>query len=199
MPIIKIDSEKITFRLYGIIFILFLSSLFMPFVFIFWLQDLLYHSKSHWVFIAPSIAYISFFIGMILIPTTLTIHLILQSKLKQKWIGWVTGLLLICSIPFFALGVSTYYFLDDEGIHVNELMSLEETDYRWDTMKELKEVWVLDNGVSRLNEYIMITEDDTELDVTAAFKEHHIKIKTYQMLEQHGVKITSNHQDLYEE
>jgi hypothetical protein len=199
MPIIKIDSEKITYRLYGIIFILFLSSLFMPFVFIFWLQDLLYHSKSHWVFIAPSTAYISFFIGMILIPTTLTIHLILNSKLKQKWIGWMTGLLLICSIPFFALGVSTYYFLEDEGIHVNELMSLEERDYRWDTMKELKEVWVLDNGVSRLNEYIMITEDDTELDVTAAFKEHHIKIKTYQMLEQHGVKITSNHQDLYEE
>jgi hypothetical protein len=199
MPIIKIDSEKITYRLYGIIFILFLSSLFMPFVFIFWLQDLLYHSKSHWVFIAPSTAYISFFIGMILIPTTLTIHLILNSKLKQKWIGWMTGLLLICSIPFFALGVSTYYFLEDEGIHVNELMSLEERDYRWDTMKELKEVWVLDNGVSRLNEYIMITEDDTELDVTAAFKEHHIKIKTYQMLEQHGVKITSNHQDVYEE
>jgi hypothetical protein len=84
MPIIKIDSEKITYRLYGIIFILFLSSLFMPFVFIFWLQDLLYHSKSHWVFIAPSTAYISFFIGMILIPTTLTIHLILNSKLKQK-------------------------------------------------------------------------------------------------------------------
>jgi hypothetical protein len=111
----------------------------------------------------------------------------------------MTGLLLICSIPFFALGVSTYYFLEDEGIHVNELMSLEERDYRWDTMKELKEVWVLDNGVSRLNEYIMITEDDTELDVTAAFKEHHIKIKTYQMLEQHGVKITSNHQDVYEE
>jgi hypothetical protein len=199
MTIIKIDSEKITYRLYGIIFILFLSSLFMPFVFIFWLQDLLYHSKSHWVFIPPSTAYISFFIGMILIPTTLTIHLILKSKLKQKWIGWMTGLLLICSIPFFALGVSTYYFLEDEGIHVNELMSLEETDYRWDTMKELKEVWVLDNGVSRLNEYIMITEDETELDVTAAFKEHHIKIKTYQMLEQHGVKITSNHQDLYEE
>jgi hypothetical protein len=199
MPIIKIDSEKITYRLYGIIFILFLSSLFMPFVLIFWLQDLLYHSKSHWVFIAPSTAYISFFIGMILIPTTLTIHLILISKLKQKWIGWVTGLLLVCSIPFFALGVSTYYFLDDEGIHVNELMSLEETDYRWDTMKELKEVWVLDNGVSRLNEYIMITEDDTLINLSVAFREHHIKIKTYQMLEQHGVKITSNHQDLYEE
>jgi hypothetical protein len=171
----------------------------MPFVFIFWLQDILYHSKSHWVFIAPSTAYISFFIGMLLIPISLTIHLILKSKAEWKWIGWVTGLVLACSIPFFALGVSTYYYLDDEGIHVNELMSLEETDYRRDTMKELKEVWILDNGVSRLNEYFMITEDNTEINLLAAFREHPIKIKTYQILEQHGVKITSNHQDLYEE
>jgi hypothetical protein len=199
MPALNMESEKWTHRLYGIIVIFFLSSLFMPFVFIFWLQDLLYHSKSHWVFIAPSTSYICFFIGMLLIPIALTIHLILKSKSERKWIGWMTGLLLVCSIPFFALGVSTYYYLDDEGIHVNELMSLEETDYRWDTMKELKEVWVLDNGVSRLNEYIMIAEDNTEINLTAAFREHHMKIKTYQILEQHRIKITSNHQDLYEE
>jgi hypothetical protein len=61
------------------------------------------------------------------------------------------------------------------------------------------EVWVLDNGVSRLNEYIIIAEDNTEFNLSAAFREHHIKLKTYQMLEQHGVKITSNHQGLYEE
>lgn len=45
----------------------------------------------------------------------------------------MTGILLICSIPFFVLGVSNYYYLDDKGIHMNDLMSLEETDYRWDT------------------------------------------------------------------
>lgn len=66
-------------------------------------------------------------------------------------------------------------------------------------MKELNEVWVLDNGVSRLNEYIMITEDNAEIKLSAAFREHHIKMKTYQMLEQNKVKITNNHQDLYEE
>jgi hypothetical protein len=199
MPILNIKSENWTHRLYGIIIILFISSLFMPFVFIFWLQDLLYHSKSHWIFLAPSSAYISFFIGVLLIPSALTIHLIIKSKSEQKWIGWLTGLLLVCSIPLFVLGVSNYYYLDDKGIHVNELMSLEETDYRWDTMRELKEVWVLDNGVSRLNEYIMITEDNTEIILSTAFREHHIKIKTYQKLEQHKVKITNNHQDLYEE
>jgi hypothetical protein len=199
MPSLKIDSEKVTYWLYGFIFILFLSSLFMPFLFIFWLQDLLYHSNSHWTFIAPSTAYISFFIGMLLIPIALTFHLIIQSKSDKKWIGWLTGLLLICSIPFFTLGVSTYYYLDENGVHISKLMSLEETDYRWDTMKELKEVWVLDNGVSRLDEYIFITEDDLEINLTAAFKEHSIKMKTYQILEEHGVKVTSNHQDLYEE
>jgi hypothetical protein len=197
MPSLKIDSEKATYWLYGFIFILFLSSLFMPFVFIFWLQDLLYHSNSHWTFIAPSSAYLSFFIGMLLIPIALTIHLIIRSKTNIRWIGWITGLLFVCSIPFFALGVSTYYYLDNDGIHMNELMSLEEIDYRWETMKELKEVWVLDNGVSRLDEYILITEDDSEVDLTASFKEHHVKMKTYQTLEEHGIKITSNHQDLW--
>jgi hypothetical protein len=199
MRLITIDSEKWTHTLFGIIIILFISSFLLPFVIIFWLQDLLFHSKSHWLFTAPSSAYVSFFIGMLLIPTALSIHLFIKSKYAAKWIGWVTGLLMLASIPFWCLGVTDYYYFDDEGIYYNKLLSLEETEYRWDDMKELKEVWVLDNGVSRLAEYVLITKDNTELNVTADFRQSEIKFRTYDILEKHQVKITNNHLELYED
>jgi hypothetical protein len=200
MKLINTESEKWTKGLYAMIIILFFNSFLMPFVIIFWIQDLLYHSKSHWLFNAPPSAYISFFIGMIIIPIALSIYLVIKSKLEWKWIGWVTWLLILCSVPFSLLGITNYYYYDDEGVHINEILSLEEKDYQWEKMKELKEVWVIENGVTRLTDYVLITEDDTEMNLSADFSRNPgIKFKIYQKLEQYQVEITSNQQELFED
>ncbi|MHC0036380.1 hypothetical protein [Pseudoneobacillus sp. C159] len=196
MKLINIDSEKWTHGLYGIIIILFFSSFIMPIVSIYWFQDFFYHSKSHWIFIAPSSAYIIFFIGMILLPIAICLHLVIKSKFNWTWYGWITCLLFFCAIPFFYLGITNYYYLDEEGYHSNDLFSTQETVYRWDEMKELKEVWVTKNGRSTINQYLVITVDQKEIDLSQAFvSKYSVKHKVYKTLESLGVEVTTTMQD----
>jgi uncharacterized membrane protein len=200
MRIMTKDPEKRASGLFAIVLILFFSSFFMPFVMIFLLQDFLYHSSSHWLFIAPGSAFLTFFIAMITIPIILAIYLHAKTKSDEKWIRWVTCLIILSTIPFFLLSISNYYYFDDKGIHYNYLMSLGETDYQWENMMELKEIWVLENGVSRLDDYLLVLEDHTELRLSAAFnKDFNLKNKVYHILENNGIKLSSNREQLYEE
>lgn len=127
--------------------ILYISSLFVPFVIVASFQSLVYFSRSHWFFTTPLSAYITFMAGMLFIAMILTIYLFL----KQKWEGTklkiITSLLVLISFPVFFLSLTNYYYLDDKGVHYNSLISLNEEEYSWDSVNTVHIVYKNHQGI----------------------------------------------------
>ncbi|WP_210365408.1 hypothetical protein [Bacillus sp. REN3] len=194
----SINKENRPQILLALSIIILLTSLFLPIICVFILQDIFYHSKSHWIFSTPASAYITFMIGMIWISVVLFFHIFMTSKYESSIIKWVSSFFILWSIPLFVLGVSNYYYVDERGIHYNYLGSINETAYEWNNFKEVKEIYSEKNGVSTIEEYEFITNDHEVivLPFNLEFKEARKNILN--ILEENGVKVTNNYGELYE-
>lgn len=168
----------------------------MPLILIFLIQDFLFFSNSHWLFIAPFSAYILFGLGMMWIALSITFLLIIKSKFEFKFFRLISFLLVSISIPFFILGSFNYYYIDNEGIHYNQIKSLNVTFYPWSELKELKEVYSTQNGRTNLTEYIFVTKDDSM--ITLPFESELVRNeeRILKKLKESGVKVTNNYHDL---
>lgn len=198
MNIIR-DSEKAHQYVFVIAIILFISSLFMPLVFVFFIQETLYHSKLHWFYEAPTSAYVTFGIGMVWIAIVLFGYLFVKWKYDPRFSKSITGLLLCISIPFFIFGVDNYHYLNDEGLHFNYLYTLNRvTTYEWKDFKEVKEIYEKSSGTVYLKEYAFITKGNKveTLPFNIKLKENQNLILT--KLAENGVEVTSNYKDMYE-
>ncbi|CRK82700.1 hypothetical protein BN000_02644 [Neobacillus massiliamazoniensis] len=179
--------------------ILFISSLFMPFVLVFLIQESVYHSKSYWFFETPTSAYITFMIGMVWIPIVLILHLIIQWKYELRLLKWITIFLICWSIPFFIYGISNYYYFDKKGLHYNHLESINQiTTYEWENFKEVKEIYSRNKGITYLTNYQFLTTDNKviTLPYDIKFKENQNRI--IEKLKEHDIRVTSNYMDQYE-
>ena len=179
--------------------IIMISSLFMPLVFVYFIQDYLYLSADKWFYVTPPSAYVIFMIGMLWIAVTLLLHLFLKWKFDWKGINWVSLLLVLGSIPFFMFGVSNYYYLDDRGMHFNEHKTFNTIDsYYWNNIKEAKEVFVKSNGVTVIDHLTLITESGEVIELPYNTKVQNNKFKIMEKLQENNIPLTNNMGDLYE-
>lgn len=200
MPQIGFNSENTSHILLVTAIILIISSLFMPLVFVYFIQDYLYLSADKWFYITPPSAYIIFMIGMLWIAVVLFVHLFFQWKFEWRYFKWITLLLILGSIPFFMFGVSTYYYLDDQGIHFNDEKKFNRIDsYYWEDIKEAQEIFVKNNnGVTVVDHLRLTTSDGEVFELPYNTKVANNKIRIMNKLEEFNVPITNNMGDLYE-
>lgn len=199
MKIIR-DSEKAHQYVFASAIILFISSLFMPLVFVFFIQETLYHSKSYWFYEAPTSAYVTFGIGMVWIAIVLFGYLFIKWKFEPRFLKTITMLLLCISIPFFMFGVANYYYVDDEGLHFNYLNTFNQvTTYEWKDLKEVKEIYEKSSsGTVYLKEYAFITKDNKVETLPLSGKIGGNQLRLKAKLTENGVRMTSNYEDMYE-
>lgn len=193
MGAISINSEKGTLLLVISAIIVLLSSLFMPFVLVFLLQDIFYHSKAHWFFERPASAYILFMGGMLWIAFILFLQLFVQWKFELKFFKWVSAALILLSIPFFMYGVSNYYYFDEQGLHHNPAETFNQIDvYEWADFTAVREVYGQTNGVLNLEYYVFETKDkkDLTLPFNQGFAEYRNVILS--KLEENKIKVINN-------
>lgn len=193
------NSENANIYVFVTAIITFLCSFFMPMVFVFFLQESLYFSKTHWFFEAPTSAYVTFSIGMIWISIILFIYLFVNWKFEPRFLKSFTALLLCLSIPCFMLGVANYRYMDDEGLHINYLKTLNEiTTFGWNDLKEVKEVYEKKNGTIYLKEYTFITKDNKVETLPISGKLGENRNRVLAKLKENGVPLESNYQEINE-
>ncbi|RHW39069.1 hypothetical protein D1B31_14000 [Neobacillus notoginsengisoli] len=179
--------------------ILFISSLFMPIVFISWIQDLLFYSKSHWFFVAPQSAYVAFMIGMAWIPIVMIVYLIMNYKYELKFLKMFSLLIASLSIPVMIFSATTYYYFDDNGLHYNRLESFNQLEtYEWESFKEVKKNYAKRQNTTYLKEYIFILKDDLEIAIPYEGDIRHNEYRLMDKLNENNVTITDNYMDQYE-
>ncbi|WML40088.1 hypothetical protein RCG19_23565 [Neobacillus sp. OS1-2] len=149
----KVDEEY-SVKLVAYTIILFISSFFAPFVIVASYQSVIYFSRSYWFFATPFSAYITFMGGMLYISVIMTIYLIF---FRQRWEGgkmqWITGLLLLVSLPAFMLSMTNYYYMDEKGIHYNGLTGFAEKEYKWNDMSNVQIIYRNHQGTTGFFQY----------------------------------------------
>ncbi|MGV2941270.1 hypothetical protein AB5I83_16830 [Mesobacillus sp. LC4] len=192
-------SENTSYLILVSAIIIIISSLFMPLVFVYFIQDYLYLSADKWFYVSPPSAYILFMIGMLWVAVTLLLHLFLRWKFDWKGLKWVSLLLILGSIPFFLFGVSNYYYLDNEGMHFNDHKTFNTIDsYYWNDIKEANEIFVKSNGVTVLDHLTLITKSGEVVELPYNTKVQNNKFKIMEKLQENNVPLTNNMGDLYE-
>ena len=179
--------------------ILMISSLFMPLVFVYYIQDYLYLTADKWFYVTPPSAYIIFMIGMLWIALTSFLYLFLKWKSDRKGFKWAALFVLLGSIPFFMFGVSNYYYLDDQGMHFNDYKTYNTINsYYWEDIKEAKEIFVKSNGVTVVDHLNLVTKDGEVIELPYNSKVSNNKFRIMEKLQEYNVPLTNNMGDLYE-
>ncbi|AOM83001.1 hypothetical protein [Salisediminibacterium beveridgei] len=136
----KVDIDDIHKFMIITSIIFLVSALFFPFVFIFIVQDILFHSRDHWYFGTPVTAYLLAGAGMLTFPAVAIIYSLfrmIRSRMVQKS-GIISLVLLVmigAGIPFYILGVNSYFIFDDQGVHKNEATTTQITSFKWEEVQ----------------------------------------------------------------
>lgn len=184
------DENSVKLAAYTII--LYISSLFVPFVVVASYQSLVYYSRSQWLFATPFSAYITFMAGMLYAALVLTVYLIFRQRWEGPKFKWTTVFLLIISIPAFILSLTTYYYIDEKGIHNNSLTSLTEEEYGWEEIAKVKIVYRNHQGTTQYYQYQFEKKDGSVITIPydVKFRENIRRIED--KINKYNILVTDN-------
>lgn len=186
------DEENQGKLLVAYTIILFISSLFVPFVVVATFQSMVYFSRSYWFFSTPLSAYMTFMCGMIYIALVLTFYLLVGQKWEGKRAKGIMWILLVLCIPFFILSLTNYYYLDDEGVHYNSLTSLKEKQYKWGEMAKVHIVYRNYQGSTGFYQYKFEMPDGSTITIPYNDKLSEHKYQVEAKIKEFNIPISDN-------
>lgn len=187
----EVDEEH-SVKLVAYTIILFISSFFVPFVIVASYQSMVYFSRSYWFFSTPFSAYITFMGGMLFIAVIMTVYLILRQRWEGGKLKWITGILILTTIPAFILSLTNYYYMDDDGIHYNGLTGLVEKEYKWDEMENIHIVYRNHQGTTGLFQYLFEMTDGSKITLPFNDKLSANKYKVEQKIKEYKIPVKDN-------
>lgn len=184
------DENKVKLVAYTII--LYISSLFVPFVVIASYQSMAYTSRSQWFFTTPFTAYLVFMVGMLFIAIVFTFYLIF----RQKWEGRVLTGIMVCfvllSIPSFIFSMTNYYYLDDKGIHYNFITGLQEKEYQWENVETLHKVYRNHQGSTGYYQFKFEMKDGKVITIPFNDKLSENQYRIEEKVKKHNIAVKDN-------
>ncbi|WP_223595573.1 hypothetical protein [Neobacillus bataviensis] len=192
LPKRKESTEDNQVKLVAYTIILYISSLFVPFIVVASYQSLVYYSRTQWFFTTPLTAYITFAAGMLIIAFALTGYLIFRQKSNGSGIKWVTWILILGSIPAFVMSLTNYYFFDEKGIHYNSLTKIREEEFKWDKIKKIHIVYRNHQGTTGILEYQFESRNGREITIPFNDKLSENKWRVENMVKENNILVTDN-------
>ncbi|MEH7077017.1 hypothetical protein [Neobacillus drentensis] len=172
--------------------ILFISSLFVPFIAVATYQSVVYFSRAQWFFSTPFSAYITFMSGMIYLAVILTLYLIFRQRFEGSLFKVIFIVLLLSSIPAFVLSLTNYYYLDKEGIHYNNLMGFDEKEYRWDKMARVHIIYRNHQGTTGFYKYRFEMKDGSDIMIPYNEKLAEHKWRVEEKIKENNIQVSDN-------
>jgi FlaA1/EpsC-like NDP-sugar epimerase len=186
------DSGEKHVKLAAYTIILYISSLFVPFVVVASYQSMVYYSKAQWYFTTPFSAYLAFMIAMLFIAIVLTVYLIFREKWKSSVIKAVFILMFIISISTFFLSLTNYYYVDENGIHYNGLYNLKQVDYQWDHVAALHIVYRNHEGTTSYYQYKFEMKNGSEVTLPFDDKLESNRLRIQQVVDTYKIPVKDN-------
>lgn len=188
----KESSEEDSVKLVAYTIILYISSFFVPFIVVASYQSMVYYSRSQWFFATPFSAYVAFMCGMLYIAVLLTVYLILKQKWEGAKLKLIIGVFAVLSIPVFLLSLSNYYYVDDQGIHYNQLISFREAEYKWEKIDTVNVIYRNQQGTTSYYQYKFELADGSTLTLPYNEKFNENRRRINAKIEQYQIKEKDN-------
>jgi len=137
-----IESDKIIRFILGTSVILLVFSFILPFPIVLFVQDMLFFSYDHLLFIRPRLAYSGMTIGMIVIALAMLSFLATKilSEKGDKVYRWTLPHLIVFVFGFVLMGLALnhYYFLEEGRVVENGFFSFSEEEVSLSEVVELR-------------------------------------------------------------
>ncbi len=133
--------------------------------------------------------------GMLFIAVILTIYLIFRERWEGPRFKWITGILIIASIPAFIFSLTNYYYLDEDGIHYNSLMGLKETEYKWEEITKAQKVYRNHQGTTSLLQYNFEIGDSGKVTIPFNDKLSEHKWQLEEKLKENNIPMKDNYKN----
>ncbi|ALC90274.1 hypothetical protein AM500_11135 [Bacillus sp. FJAT-18017] len=173
--------------------ILFISSLFAPFVIVASIQSMFFYEREYWFFETPASAYLIFMAGMFLAAIVMSAYLILNWKWEHKRLPWILAGGLVLCIPLLAAGIDHYYYANEKGVYLNEAAGVGTKEYEWTKFTAVKKVYVKSNqGQVSLDNYTFTTESGEKVVLRNSNKFYDAKPRIDEIIEGQGLKVSDN-------
>jgi hypothetical protein len=186
----KRNMDSIQFQV-TLIIISFLSSIFVPFIILYPVQEVLFKPETVWYFEAPFSAYVIFIVAILITSIILLVNVLSDPKTKfmirMKLGIYLTSLITVVLI--IGLCLFNYEYMNPSGIYKNEFFSLEEEFIGWNEIIEAKQIFVKKEGITKDDKYYFTLRDGTvlEMDITSKVKKNKRYIR--QFLNENGVTL----------
>lgn len=188
----KESSDEHQVKLVAYTIILYISSLFIPFVVVASYQSMVYYSRTHWLFATPFSSYITFMGAMFYIAVVLTLYLIFRQRWEGRRFKWTIIFLLMASIPAFYFSLTNYYYLDDDGIHYNKLVGVKESEYKWEDISKIQIVYRNHQGTTSLYQYTFDMANGEKVTLPFDNKLSENKRNLTAKIEENNIPVTDN-------
>ncbi len=155
---------------FGLIIVLFLSSLIVPVILLYPIQEMLYRPKEFYYFAPYFNAYIIFMASLFVMALVLLInYLIIPETKKSKNIqrGLVSASLLI-ALGFIALSFNTYKLIDSNGIYRSQIFSLKADFVGWEEVVKVEQVNLEKSGVTKPDHLVFTFQDGSTIEESLA-------------------------------
>ncbi|OCA90765.1 hypothetical protein A8F94_02490 [Bacillus sp. FJAT-27225] len=173
--------------------ILFISSLFAPFVIVASIQSLFFYKRDYWFFETPAPAYLIFMAGMFLAALAMAAYIFANWKWEHKNLPHLLAVGILLCIPFLAAGIDHYYYADEKGVYLNEAAGIGVKDYQWTEFKAVKKVYVKSiQGQVSLDRYTFTTVDGKKVELRNTKKFYEAKPRIDGVIEDLGLKVKDN-------
>ncbi|WLR56906.1 hypothetical protein LC048_08580 [Mesobacillus subterraneus] len=133
------------------------------------IHNSVYLDRSHWFFDSPMSSYISMVAVFLIIPVLLIIMAIYLFKTDEStkrsfhiFIAAIFTLLIMAAGGY--LSIDNYYYMDKNGLYYDELWKLEQTEYSWDEITEMKQINKKEGGTLTPDK-VIFTYDDNKIEL----------------------------------
>jgi hypothetical protein len=131
--------------------ILILSCIFLPFVAIYTYQNIFISDGINaWFFTTPNKNYYFFAGALIWFSIVIMIFLFYRNKMLLNDKKVRSSLFVLLALPgviSIFLSLNHYFYLNDEGIHVNQFWGTGVESYNWEDVTDVKQLQKIKNGV----------------------------------------------------
>lgn len=160
-----------------------LSSIFVPFIILYPIQEILFKPESVWYFEAPFTAYVVFMAAILITSIILLINVLTEPKTKKinRMKLGITFTSLFTVVIVIGLCLFNYEYMNSEGIYKNKFFSLEEEFTSWNEIIEAKQTFIKKDGITKDDKFYFTLHDGTilEMDITGNVKKNKRYIRQY--------------------
>ncbi|MCJ7842284.1 alkaline shock response membrane anchor protein AmaP [Lederbergia sp. NSJ-179] len=177
--------------------ICFLFSLFVPFILLYPIQELLYRPDDFFYFEPYFKAYI-LFMAMLVVISLIPIGNILIKPTKNfnRIIKYcILTIISILTIATVFLCFNHYKYMNKEGIYLNHFFSLKEEFTSWDEIEKVEQVMVNEDGVTRVDRIVFTLKDGFTLELDNSTRLSKAKNNVNTELQARGLKMENKLED----